>query len=680
MMRATPSAQEHIQLLYEKKAKNDDNSDTLARTLEKDITTSFKGDHKYLFELLQNADDAAEAPITVCFEHQISEETGKAFLIFSHSAKHFDSKDVERICDNASRSDPLKSQNRTKIGYKGIGFKAVFSISDFVCIYSNSYQFRFDKQAFVPSKASDNMYPWPIIPIWTTDLDLPQDISKKLDRSRVNFIIQLLPGFNLEQEQAFFEDNPAIMLFLKHVQKIQFLSQNKSIEIELKTHNDLEQLLVNGKIHSEWLLSKVPIELNADIKDYLLSLSDQECPQRLKQAETIEISFATCLESGAKVRDLKDYPLYCYLPTQVRLGLPFLINADFLLNSDRSQIMDNRWNGFLLEQIAYQQFIWLANLTQNPKLRNQILKLISKDQLDHNRTCFLSFKKGFERGIQEISFIPPAFGEILLLAKNSIVDGFDYYKEMSLENPKIVSYDLDEATILVERLKVKSITPEGLCELVVEQANQRKTIDFQKSLLTYLHKTSKKNQKLLNLLEGTAFLLTNDYTLHSPNTVYFSIQEQDDFPTNLGICFVHPEIMINDHLNLKKRFLQTLKVKEGNLLEIIRDFTSKLLEQARHIFESQRTFKDDKFKKQIFSSTILLFQAFVQDLLENKDFPFLKENLFLLTENNRLLPTYLLYLNDDYEPEHYLSTIIKEDIFVSRQYLLERQPVNHIND
>lgn len=174
----------HIEALYRKRARNDPNSVTLANTLDVLIDTALKGDNKYIYELLQNADDAAKnshlhVDIILTSNH----------LIVMHDGEHFSAVDMEKITDNATRNYQDKSQNKDKIGYKGIGFKAIYSISERVTILSNGYTFRFDKNYFPKTMKP---FLWPIILIWTKEI--PTSLRSLLDLRKVVFIIDLKPG------------------------------------------------------------------------------------------------------------------------------------------------------------------------------------------------------------------------------------------------------------------------------------------------------------------------------------------------------------------------------------------------------------------------------------------------------------------------------------------------------
>lgn len=101
-----------------------DVSEMLHRSLST-IVRLYKGRCHFIFELLQNAEDAGASRVSFI----IQEEN----LIFLHNGRPFTTENIRRLCDVAN-SDKLERNN---IGKFGVGFKAVFTICDTVKIYSN---------------------------------------------------------------------------------------------------------------------------------------------------------------------------------------------------------------------------------------------------------------------------------------------------------------------------------------------------------------------------------------------------------------------------------------------------------------------------------------------------------------------------------------------------------------
>ena len=84
--------------------------------LSKDLYTDSK---RFVYELLQNADDSAEGGSTV----KVWIKAIGDVLIVAHSGKVFDERDVNGLCHV---NNGTKKADSTKTGYKGIGFKFVF--------------------------------------------------------------------------------------------------------------------------------------------------------------------------------------------------------------------------------------------------------------------------------------------------------------------------------------------------------------------------------------------------------------------------------------------------------------------------------------------------------------------------------------------------------------------------
>src|SRR3990167_612929 len=129
-------AQTHIREKFNKKQIPGENTTSTASFLKRQSEEVFHAGYHFIYELLQNADDAEATEIVF--------ELTNDHLIIAHNGYHFERDDVERICDTSSFSSGKKNTKpyqSEKIGYKGIGFKAVFAISNQVIILSGPYCF-----------------------------------------------------------------------------------------------------------------------------------------------------------------------------------------------------------------------------------------------------------------------------------------------------------------------------------------------------------------------------------------------------------------------------------------------------------------------------------------------------------------------------------------------------------
>jgi HSP90 family molecular chaperone len=106
----------------------------------------------FVLEFIQNAEDAGQG---LSGKGEILISINKQRLKFVHNGRPFDDSNLGAICGIRSSKKP----ERGTLGYLGIGFKSVFKIADRVEVYSNGYQFKFDRNHHEwSSNAADT--PW----------------------------------------------------------------------------------------------------------------------------------------------------------------------------------------------------------------------------------------------------------------------------------------------------------------------------------------------------------------------------------------------------------------------------------------------------------------------------------------------------------------------------------------
>ncbi|MFY0531624.1 sacsin N-terminal ATP-binding-like domain-containing protein [Nannocystis pusilla] len=223
-------ARQEVEKILESRNRQDANAADLARSLVKLSKELYGQEDRFIYELLQNANDSAKngAKVQVAFT-----VVGGCWLVVSHDGKGFNNADVLGLTSVGLSSD--KRENADAIGYKGIGFKSVFAVSEWVCIQSNDYRFRFDRSRW-PSPSTT---PWQILPIWTEPTHVPEPVREQLAActERVAFAIRMRDDFDVFACLQGVFKNPNILLFLTHV---------SAIELALRTPHRLERQ-VNGQ-------------------------------------------------------------------------------------------------------------------------------------------------------------------------------------------------------------------------------------------------------------------------------------------------------------------------------------------------------------------------------------------------------------------------------------------------
>ena len=227
----------------------------------------YTGKKRMFYELLQNADDSsADAGV------QFSVETDGDYLIIAHNGKSFNSNDFESIISAAKST---KSANKKKTGYKGIGFKSVFTNTSKVLIRTGGYYFSFDstypmyrnfeefyynvaykktaeeKARFL--KTFNKEYrdfkgvrdiPWQLLPIW--EEHVPVELQDTLFDSGSNVAIAIKKNSIdiLQVEKSIKEilSNPIFMLFLRHAKRVQYQSNGEFAIVSKDVRNGIVRI------------------------------------------------------------------------------------------------------------------------------------------------------------------------------------------------------------------------------------------------------------------------------------------------------------------------------------------------------------------------------------------------------------------------------------------------------
>lgn len=311
-----------------------------------------------LFELIQNADDAKLDDTPVKIKIILKQDT----LIFSHNGKLFTEEDVRGIVRIAYGN---KQNDLDSTGFMGIGFKSVYAFSDIVSVTSWPYTFDFNKKHIIKDASIlEEAHPyWYAFPLWRDE----SDISKQ----EVHFKMHLEDHVKKPTVVGYIDaiiNNPQILLFLNHVNRIEIMTDNNSITIieltkekKISTlYGDYEKIkiLVNGKA-SHWQLwsNKITFKLSDFTREelhpkYKMLKNQQEANFNLQIAVPVQSTWRLeNLDKNIKgsVVDFSN-PIFCTLPTQHACNLSFLLNGLFSLDLTRDHVHVNKWNTLLFKE------------------------------------------------------------------------------------------------------------------------------------------------------------------------------------------------------------------------------------------------------------------------------------------------------------------------------------------
>ncbi|MBL0036312.1 MAG: ATP-binding protein [Flavobacteriales bacterium] len=409
---------EYIERLYQTKAAfgNEDMAEDLAQALESLSSDIFTEYIRFLFELIQNADDSAADEVLVNLQ--------PGHIVVAHNGKGFDEQDVKALC---SVGRGTKRADQTKTGYKGIGFKSVFGKSKHVAVFSQGFGFKFTNEYRHPVYPDARM-PWQIIPVWAERKDYPADVftlPSSVDWNVVT-VIAMNSTDQLQQDLMELIGNGEVLLFLRHLKTIRVkgpkeMTIARTVKPGPSAYKEVT-IRKNDRVISEWTTHTFEhIPIDEEVRRVLAQ--DDKTPKKLQEATEAEISFAAKVSKGKITRlTAEESLIYTYLPTKVKnFRFPFLLNSSFLTNAGREELHDDRkWNEWLMEQAGEKVLDWMALLAQSGSYSDQILMLLPSDSHLGGRLGG-DFYKALQQHAKVTPFVPSRSGK-LMKASEALVD------------------------------------------------------------------------------------------------------------------------------------------------------------------------------------------------------------------------------------------------------------------
>jgi hypothetical protein len=432
------------------------NLESLLQNYKKEM---YSNDERFIYELLQNADDI---PVGDFVEVKFNIEDD--YFYFLHTGKKFDFADVYSI---TSTGQSTKGKNGAKTtGYKGIGFKSVFSEGNIVYIKSGDFHFKFDNNVDIHDDFDNNL--WELKPrlvqadeIDINDLNFNVNIVLKLKKpnteyynhlnkifSKFQFILFLRYTTFVEYPKQLIENN-VFKGIVKEKIKVEKTNINETIEIK--------NVFVNDEKKANFLITKyadipIPEETQNEFR------KDDELPEKMKSLTSIEISLANEIDENAKLEAVKKSTIFAYLPTNdTKYEIPFLANSSFILNSSRELVDTSKsFNHFIFNKIGYYSIQRIKNiLTSNNENQIEFSYSIAprklKNEDNENNQNKISFNIGFEEALKSIKFIQTIEKDELKKCDEVIIDktdfakyiGTDIFYSISETKLKLVDFNID---------------------------------------------------------------------------------------------------------------------------------------------------------------------------------------------------------------------------------------------
>lgn len=287
------------------------------------IVDKYKEKAHFVYELLQNADDAKANEVTF----QLSDDK----LVFRHNGiigfsvtADEDKKEKGHINAITGIGWSTKDKDVEKIGKFGVGFKAVFQYTKEPRVYDDKFWFKIEdyivptwlEHDFPGRKEGETVFVFPFV----NSREAYRDISHRLRTL----------------------DNP--ILFLPHLQKITINIPN---EREIVYSKEIVLSRWVGGITHELMTVSNNYEVTT-IHMFTLAVDIHYKVQ--SSVQKISVGYLLDKEGNLDVRG--KFKVYCFFPTEEDFGLKCIVHAPFLLVDSRQSIKDDEVNTMLKSRLA----------------------------------------------------------------------------------------------------------------------------------------------------------------------------------------------------------------------------------------------------------------------------------------------------------------------------------------
>ncbi len=282
----------------------------------------------FIFELLQNAEDALRRRKTRADPRSVVFRLTKDSLRVSHYGEPFSEADVVGICGIAAGT---KAEDLTAIGRFGIGFKAVYAFTDAPEIHSGDAHFAIDSFVWprqiqsVTTQPRETLFVFPF---------------RDGDTTAVAEVAEGLQGLGTHT-----------MLFLREIEEISWSVEGGLSGTYLReeprgqNHNSREVLLVSQEKGSEDLESETWLIFSRGVSD----------PDG-KFGGFVELAFSLdspSPQTKPAIRRVEMGTLSVFFPTIVSTYVGFLVQGPYRTTPSRDNVpRDDPWNAHLVKETA----------------------------------------------------------------------------------------------------------------------------------------------------------------------------------------------------------------------------------------------------------------------------------------------------------------------------------------
>lgn len=344
-----------------------DKDGMLRRALERIIQLYTDKSH-FVYELLQNAEDAEAKSIKfVQYPDRLE--------VF-HDGKPFTSANLQGLCD-IGKSD--KVDNLNQIGEFGVGFKSVFGICDTVRLYSSPSAFRDQSRCDEAEQFA----------VEIVDFTRPEDIQDEdMDHSyTTRFVFPYVVGKTFSGFDSIENLNKTLSSKLQNlgITTLLFMKNLEIIEYQIRLDDSIiegEYLLEKKIINDHCTLVSAIGVGSQENKDEEISYLKFSRAIDVGSPRTVDIAFPVSIKEDGTYECQKPKSPYVsvYFPTETESKLDFIVQGPYRTTPNRSSIpaddVDNKKLASITAMLLKDSIIELRN---DKKLNMSFVKALPID-------------------------------------------------------------------------------------------------------------------------------------------------------------------------------------------------------------------------------------------------------------------------------------------------------------
>ncbi len=570
----------------------------------------------FVYELLQNAEDKNAKKVRL--------NLYKDRLEFLHDGTPFDEADIRGIC---GVGEGTKSEDLTKIGKFGIGFKSVYAYTSSPRVHCGDENFRIEN--YVRSYQEETVQ---VSAPWTTKFVFLFNSQTISADAAFDEIAKRLTDLNVRT-----------LLFLRSINEIEWKTDEGESGLYLrstKRRKAARQVTIVGQHQNEkdieetWLVFERPVD-DPDgnpVKPVEIAYRIEERKRKGKGKGKGKI------RKAEKIVRLNESPLFVFFATEKDTRLGFLLQGPYKTTPARDNIpKDDPWNTSLLEESAELVVDSLRHLKSMKLLGVSVLEAmpIVEDDFPHDN-MFRKIYDVVSRRLIEEEFLPTETGGYISAADAKIGRGEDIRRLLSSNQLAEFSREMNFIRIgkplkpqwlsgeithertpelrkyLIEHLNIEEITPEKFALHVTDEFFEKQPDEWFVGLYKFLL-----HQESLWRALGSGQWNVGGYMRRKPFVRLENNRQVKAFENNGDIAVYLPQKSAKGLPCIKKSLIEDNEAREFFIRLGVKepDITSEVIERVLPLYEPDEIIISDEEHADHIS---LILQALKVDSMERR--------------------------------------------------------------